>query len=115
MYHKGVTDLYRRAKLAYFAARMAYQPTLATGMDGDFVLSEGDALHLVLVNDSVERVGRQVKVQVQVMNLTGDCVDIKEMDTTINESGILPLGDYQPEFPGPGLYQVEYAVVAGQG
>jgi hypothetical protein len=111
-YHKGVCDLYRRAKLGDFAARMAYQPTLVTGMDGDFVLSEGDELHLTLVNDAVERVGRQVRVRVEVKEIDGNLVGATELDATLDESGIVPLGDYRPQFPGSGLYQIEYTVLS---
>ena len=60
-YHKGFFDLYRRAKLGYFAVRMIYEPTAVMGMGGDFVLSDGDSLHLVLVNDDIQRSGEQVR------------------------------------------------------
>ena len=110
MYHKGVCDLYRRAKLGYFAARMTYQPTLVTGMDGDFVLSGDDALHLVLINDAVERTGQPVKVRIQVKRPDGGQVDTKELDATIDASGVTPVGNYRPQFPAAGLYQIEYVV-----
>ena len=109
-YHKGVCDLYRYAKLGYFAARMVYQPTLVTGMDGDFVMSDGDTLHLVLINDLTARVGRRVKVRVQVEELNGNIMDTTELHATLAESGIVPLGEYQPNLPGPGLYQIQYTV-----
>ena len=115
MYHKGVCDLYRRAKLGYFAARMAYQPTLVTGMDGDFVFSEDDALHLVLLNDAVKRIGERVKVQVRVKHPEGGLVDSTDLDASLDGSGIVQLGDYRPRFPTAGLYQIEYTVLPAQG
>ena len=110
MYHKGVCDLYRHAKLGYFAARMAYQPTVVTGMDGDFVLAEDDALHPVLINDDVERIGRQVQVHVEVKRLDGTQVDSTDINAAIDDSGIVKLADYRPRFPAAGLYQITYEV-----
>ena len=109
-YHKGVCDLYRRAKLGYFSARMAYQPTLVMGMDGDFVLSDEDALHLVLVNDAATRIGQRVRVRVQVKELDGKPIDAMELDAIIDEAGIVPLGDYRPRLQSLGLYRIEYTV-----
>ena len=111
-YHKGFLDLHRRAKLGYFAVTMTYQPTLVTGMDGDFVFSRDDSLHLVLVNDAPQRVSRPATVLVQAKKLDGSVVDSKEVRVTIDDSGIMPLGEFQPQFPSSGLYQIEYTVVA---
>ena len=44
-------------------------------MDGDFVLGEGDAVRLTLVNDAVERAGRRVRVRAEVKDLAGTVVD----------------------------------------
>ena len=110
MYHKGVCDLYRHAKLGYFAARMAYQPTVVTGMDGDFVLAEDDALHPVLINDDVERIGLQVQVHIEIKRLDGTQVDSTDINAAIDDSGIVKLADYRPRFPAAGLYQITYEV-----
>ena len=49
---------------------------------------------------------------VQAKKLDGSVVDSKEVRVTIDDSGIMPLGEFQPQFPSSGLYQIEYTVVA---
>ena len=96
--------------MGYFAVRMIYEPTAVMGMGGDFVLSDSDSLHLVLVNDDIQRSGEQVDVRVLVKRLDGTQVDTTRLDASIDESGIVALGEYRPRFPEAGLYQIVYEV-----
>jgi hypothetical protein len=54
-----------------------------------------------------------VTVRVHVKEVNGNVVDTTELDATLDESGIVPLGDYHPNFPSPGLYQIQYTVLEG--
>ena len=71
---------------------------------------EDDALRLVLINDAVERAGQRAKVRVRIKHPDGSLVDSAEVDAIVDESGIVQLGDYKPQFRHRGLYQIEYAV-----
>ena len=63
------------------------------------MLSDNDALHLVLVNNDVERTGRQVNVHVEVKRLDGTQVDATDLNAAIDDSGIVKCGPIQSHHP----------------
>jgi len=50
-YFKGLRDMHRRPKLAYYVTGDAYRPLFIEGLNGDSVLGPGDALRPVIVNE----------------------------------------------------------------
>jgi hypothetical protein len=109
-YHKGVCDIYRNAKLGYFAAQMAYQPLLGAGADFDFVLGSGDPLHLQVAADA-SLWGKQAQLTLEVVDESGGIVDKKQMFSTLEASQrVTSLGDYTPHFPGKGFYLLQYTL-----
>lgn len=109
-YHKGVTDLYRKAKLGFFGAKMSYQEILVTGMDGDFLLSRNDRLRLALINDGGKPLP-SVQIQIKVFDGEGRLVDEHSLELGPIKARINELGQYKPEFSKKGLYRIEYRVV----
>jgi len=110
LYHKGVTDLYRYAKLGFFGTKMSYQNILVTGMSGNFVLSNKDALDIALVNDSRKTL-RRLRIEVVVLDLAGRTVDTHSFVCDAPHASVCPVGSYKPRFPKKGLYRIEYRVL----
>ena len=110
-YHKGVCDLYRRAKLGFFGARMAYQSPLVTGSDGDFALSDDDDLHIRILNDDPALYGHKVRIDVITSLADGPEVDSRSYEVTLHADQLSAEVDrYRPRFPQQGLYKIAYTV-----
>lgn len=112
-YHKGVCDLYRKAKLGYYIAMMVYKVTLVTGMDGDFVFSSKDELKLKVVNDNPNIKGKNIKLELKVFNMDGETVDALTKFGGLEDGKVTSLGQYKPKFKERGFYQIEYALYTG--
>jgi hypothetical protein len=109
-YHKGVCDLYRNAKLGYFAAQMAYQPLVAMGKGFDFVLGSGEALHLQAAADALLW-GKRAQLTLEVVDESGGVVDKEQKLFTLDaDQRVTSLGDYVPRFPGKGFYLLRYTL-----
>ena len=109
-YHKGMCDLYRKAKAGFFSAMMSYQDIFVSGLDGTFLLSKEQALKLVLVKDRSGLAG-DVTLSVNVLDADGRAVDESSFDIQLADKRIIDAGQYKPKFPKEGLYQVQYTVV----
>lgn len=110
-YHKGVCDIYRNAKLGYFAAQMAFQPLVTGGQDFDFVLGSGDPLHLQVSADS-PLWGKHAQLTLEVVDESGGIVDKKQMLCILEANQrVTSLGNYTPRFPGKGFYLLRYDVM----
>jgi hypothetical protein len=109
-YHKGICDLYRNAKLGYFATQMAYQPLVATGAGFDFVFGTGDALHLQVAADS-RLWGKSTQLMVEVVDESGTVVDKKQIPFTLaTDKRVTSAGDYTPRLTKKGYYLFRYGL-----
>jgi len=109
-YRKGVCDIYRKAKLGYFAAQMAFQPLVAVGKGFDFVLGSGDPLHLQVAADA-HLGGKRVQLTVEVVDESGGIVDKKQTLLTLDANQrVSSAGDYAPRFRGKGFYLLRYTL-----
>lgn len=113
-YFKGIRDMHRRPKLAYYTTRTAYSPLFVEGLNGDTILSSTDFLEPVIVND-----GPAVNVNIEVIfrDMSGKIVDrqsvknIKLPETANLRPGI----KIKPENLVSGnYYSVEYFVSVAQ-
>jgi hypothetical protein len=109
-YHKGVCDIYRKAKLGFFAAQMAYQPLAVAGAGFDFVLAAGDPLHLQVAADS-RYWGKPVLLTLEVEDESGNPVDGREIPFILDAGQrVTSVGDYVPKFGAKGYYFLRYTV-----
>lgn len=109
-YHKGVCDLYRNAKLGYFAAQMAYQPMVAAGAGFDFILGNEDPLHLQVAADSYLW-GKPTQLTVEVVDESGNVVDKKQIPFTLAaDQRVTSVGSYTPKFEKKGYYLLRYGL-----
>ena len=113
-YHKGVSDIYRQAKLGFFAAQMAYQPLSIAGAGFDFLLGSGDALHLQVAADSALW-GRSETLTAEVVDATGAVRDTKSIPITLaTDQRVSSAGDYVPHFGEKGFYLLRYTLTGRQ-
>jgi hypothetical protein len=109
-YHKGVCDVYRNAKLGYFAAQMAYQSLVVSGKGFDFVLGSGDPLHLQVAADALLW-GKRAQLTLEVVDESGGTIDKKQTLFTLDANQrVTSLGDYVPRFAGKGFYLLQYTL-----
>jgi len=70
-YFKGIRDMHRRPKLAYYATRSAYAPLFVEALNGDTILSASDSLEPVIVNDGP---AATVDIDVVIQDMSGKTV-----------------------------------------
>ncbi|MFA6450635.1 MAG: glycoside hydrolase family 2 TIM barrel-domain containing protein [bacterium] len=109
-YFKGLRDMQRRPKLAYYATHMAYRPIFIEALNGDMVISASDTLEPVIVNEGP---ARKVDVAVVFKDMSGDekyRETLKDID--LPETGNLRIGrKIKPKNLKSGyFYYVEYIV-----
>ena len=106
-YHKGVTDLYRRAKLGYFAARDAYGEILMTGTGQSFCLGPDEPLCLRLSKEASVPPGAY-RLTVTLSDEAGEETLLSEHSITLSEAAVQEAGEIAlPKLP-KGLYRVTY-------
>ncbi len=107
MYHKGVLDVYNRAKLGWFMARIVMDELFPTGTDGDAVLSPSDALKLKISSTAAKGYQDRTLV-VRVTDASGREIDEKRFPVPALAYGISEVGNWSPRFQGDGFYFLDY-------
>ena len=106
-YHKGVTDLYRRAKLGYFAAKIAYGEILLSGTEQSFALGKDEPLHIRIAKDAAAPVGEYL-LTVTLTDEEGETRTLLSREVKLTDAPVQDLGEiYLPTLPG-GLYRATY-------
>ena len=106
-YHKGVTDLYRKAKLGYFAARMAYQKMLVSGTEQSFCLAKEEPLALRLAKEADAEPGKY-QLTITVTNEMGEVQMQMARSVSVTEDAVQNLGVFPMNVTKKGLYRVTY-------
>jgi hypothetical protein len=89
---------------------MAYQPLVGAGAGFDFVLGNGDPLHLQVAADE-SLWGKPVQFTLEIVDESGVTIDKKETTLTLDANGrVTSLGDYVPRFPRKGFYLLQYTL-----
>lgn len=106
-YHKGVTDLHRLAKLGYHCAKMAYQPAVVAGINGDYVLSSDDPIRLKVAHEQ-RLAGARAQLTVEVRDVEGTVVARDTLDVSLGSGVVTDVGEYRLKLEAPALYEVHY-------
>ncbi|HOX29040.1 MAG TPA: glycoside hydrolase family 2 TIM barrel-domain containing protein, partial [bacterium] len=109
-YFKGIRDMYRRPKLAYYATRTAYSPLFVEGLNGDIILSSSDSVEPVVVNDGP---AADVNIEVVFKDMSGKVVDRQTIKNVVmlGAANVRPGVKIKPENLVSGnYYSVEYIV-----
>ena len=109
-YFKGLRDMHRRPKLAYYVTGMAYSPVFVEGLNGDMILSADDALEPVLVNDGP---ARTVDLEAVFRDADGNEVGRESLRSiSLPEAGQARPGKKikPPALKSGGYYSVEFVV-----
>lgn len=109
-YHKGVSDIDRRAKLGYFAAQMAFQPICVAGAGFDFVVGSQDRLHIQVAADAQFR-GKSGQLRLEVADDLGKVIDYQQWPIVFETNDrVTSVADYAPRITAKGFYVLRYKV-----
>jgi hypothetical protein len=112
-YQKPVTDHLGHAKMAFYALRMLFQPTLAGSGNVDVSYGPGDAVPVCVMHLGD---ARTVDVVVRATSPTGEVWAETNYRNVHLEAGrtVKALAPWKPRLPAPGYAVFEYFVRAPQ-
>jgi hypothetical protein len=109
-YQKPLIDYYGYAKLAYYTYKLVHQRILACSDNVDIVYGPDDFICPVILNIGAEK---NVNLEILVRDMQKNIVYRKMYENIHVSAGrsVARLEKFQPVFPVPGTYAVEYKVL----
>jgi len=108
-YNKPIIDMHGNAKLAYWANKMIFQPTVAGSYNVDVVYGADDQLTPVVLHWGEQR---KANLKVSVYNISGVLVDEKEYTDISLPAGreSIVLSPFKPAWKEEGYYKITFSV-----
>ena len=108
-YKKPIIDMTGHAKLAYWANKMIFQPTVAGAKDVDVVYGPDDTIVPVIMHLGNEE---NVRLKIEVTDGEGNLIASKVYDDINLKEGrnTVELTRWKPEFEKEGFYVVNYTL-----